>query len=70
MFPNVKDPKEITIEQLLQGLMEFEKTIDKDPGKRHFANLDRNPDGTFNDDSLVEILAGTVTLCLVIYKRS
>lgn len=57
MFPDVKDPKDLTLDQLLDGLRKFEKEIPLDPSQREFANLKRNPDThTFSDDDLVEIL--------------
>lgn len=57
MFPKVKDPKELTLKELIDGLVDFEKSIPSDPGQREFANLKRNPEThAFSDDDLVEIL--------------
>ena len=58
MFPKVKDPKDVTLDQLMEGLVMFDKQIPKDPEKREYANLKRNPEtNSYNDDDLVEILA-------------
>jgi linoleate 8R-lipoxygenase/9,12-octadecadienoate 8-hydroperoxide 8R-isomerase len=56
LFPGVKDPKDISLQDLLQGLIKFESSLSQDPHNRPFANLNRQSDGTFNDDDLVEIL--------------
>jgi hypothetical protein len=60
LFPG-KDPKEVSLEELISGLAGFEKSLDKDPLKRPFANLKRNPqDNTLDDDALVEILTESI----------
>jgi linoleate 8R-lipoxygenase/9,12-octadecadienoate 8-hydroperoxide 8R-isomerase len=55
LFPG-KNPKDISLQELILTLSKWESSLDKDPPKRNFANLKRQPDGTFNDDGLVEIL--------------
>lgn len=55
LFPG-KNPKDITVPELMRGLSKLEKSLDADPSKRPFAKLARKPDGTFDDDALVKIL--------------
>jgi len=55
LFPG-KNPKDISLQELIQTLSKWESSLDQDPPKRNFANLKRQSDGTFNDDDLVEIL--------------
>ncbi|RKF83011.1 Psi-producing oxygenase A [Golovinomyces cichoracearum] len=55
-----KDPEQVTLEELLQTLGRFEKEIPSDPLERKFANLTRNPDGTYQDDDLVNILEASI----------
>ena len=63
MFPNVKDPKDVTLDQLMDGLIKFERMIPSDPEQREFANLKRNPDThMYSDDDLVEILTSKISL--------
>ena len=59
LFPG-KDPKQIGLDELLQGLREWGHSLPKDPQKRPFANLDRGKDGSLSDDALIEILADSV----------
>lgn len=51
-----EDLHDISMPRMLQGLVEYEKSISDDPAVRTFAGLKRNENGTFNDDDLVHIL--------------
>lgn len=55
-----KPAEEVSMPELLMGLHKYEQTIDKDPSKRTFANLQRQADGTFKDDDLVNIMTSAV----------
>ena len=48
---------DLTMPELMRGLKEFDKKIPKDPLKRPFAKMQRDPTtGKYNDDELVAIL--------------
>ncbi|POS83379.1 hypothetical protein EPUL_003191 [Erysiphe pulchra] len=51
-----KDPDQVTLDEFLETLGEFEANLSNDPLERNFENLSRNPDGKFSDDDLVDIL--------------
>lgn len=55
-----KPAEEVSMVELLMGLHKYEQSIDKDPSKRTFANLERQADGTFKDDDLVKIMTSAV----------
>lgn len=55
-----KPAEEVSMVELLMGLHKYEQSIDKDPSKRTFAHLQRQPDGTFKDDDLVNIMTSAV----------
>ncbi len=59
MFPGQK-PEDVSLGQLLGALRAMEAKTPDDPLQRPFAGLKRNPDGTFNDDDLVEILQSSI----------
>lgn len=60
MFDN-KKPEEITIPDFIQGVRNWEKTIPKDPSKRVFGGLTRDPQtGKFNDAAMVNILKESI----------
>lgn len=73
LFPDVKKSlNELTPQELMQGLLRHEKSIDPDPSKREFGGLKRGPDGKFKDEDLVRIMkesiedpAGNVNSCLL-----
>lgn len=46
--------------ELMIGLKEWEKSMDKDPQKRPFAKLQRGEDGNFSDDDLVHIMTEAI----------
>ena len=58
-----KEAKDVSMQELLIGLSKWEKSLPRDPQQRPFADLKRGPDGKFNDDDLVEILASSVEDC-------
>lgn len=55
-----KDAHEVSLPDLLQGLGQWEHSLDKDPQKRPFANLKRQSNGTYNDDDLVKIMTEAI----------
>lgn len=55
-----KPAEDVSMVELLMGLHKYEQSIDKDPSKRTFANLQRQADGTFKDDDLVKIMTSAV----------
>ena len=59
LFPG-KEPKDIGLHELLQGLRLWEERLSADPQERSFANLTRGTDGTLNDDAMVNILAESI----------
>ncbi|KAK4693634.1 linoleate 10R-lipoxygenase, partial [Lecanoromycetidae sp. Uapishka_2] len=59
LFPG-KEPTQVTLPELLQGLGQWEQGLSEDPQKRPFANLDRLADGTLSDDALVKILTESI----------
>ena len=46
--------------ELLAGLGKWEKGLPRDPQQRPFAGLQRDADGKFSDDDLVEILTSSI----------
>ncbi|PYH67779.1 peroxidase/cytochrome P450 family protein [Aspergillus vadensis CBS 113365] len=57
LFPDLKKPLEqLTPQEFMQGLITYERSIEKDPSKREFGGLKRNQSGRFNDAELVQIL--------------
>ncbi|KAE8373908.1 heme peroxidase [Aspergillus bertholletiae] len=52
-----KPAEEVTIPDLIRGLGKYDKSLSKDPSQRTFAHLERQADGTFKDEELVNILA-------------
>lgn len=60
MFPG-KDPKKLSMHEILHGLHTWEQGLPEDPQHRPFANLKRDgPDHTYDDAALVEILTASV----------
>ncbi|KAF2141807.1 uncharacterized protein K452DRAFT_287766 [Aplosporella prunicola CBS 121167] len=58
-----KSAAEVPLQELLMGLAKWDKTLDKDPQKRPFANLERGTDGKFSDDDLVKIISDSIDDC-------
>ena len=59
LFPG-KKPKDVGLAELVSRLSEFEASLSANPQERPFANLQRNGDGTLNDDDLVKILTESI----------
>lgn len=59
MFPG-KEPTQVTMRELIEGLSKWEAKLPADPQKRPFAKLERGSGGSFNDDDLVKILTESV----------
>lgn len=59
LFPG-KDPKQVSMPELLQGLGRWEAGLSQNPQERPFANIERDEDGRLNDNALVEILTESV----------
>jgi hypothetical protein len=51
-----KPGEDVTLEELMMGLGKWEHGLSDDPMQRPFAGLDRQNDGTYNDDDLVRIM--------------
>ena len=63
MFPG-RDPKTVGEHEFVRKLGELEKELDDDPVLRPFHGLERQKDSdTFNDDTLVQILAESINDC-------
>lgn len=55
VFPG-QDLLNLTVPELMAGILRYEESIPKDPAMRTFAGLKRKEDGTFDDGELVKIL--------------
>ena len=55
-----KEAEDVEIYELLKGLGEWEHKLPRDPHQRPFANLQRNAEGKYDDDALVEIITGSI----------
>jgi hypothetical protein len=61
LFPDLKKPlNELNPQELLQGLLRHEQSIDPDPSKREFGNLKRGTNGKFEDGDLVRIMKESI----------
>lgn len=61
LFPNVDKPiSELNPQELAQGLLRYEQSIDEDPSKREFGGLKRGTDGRFSDQDLVNVLQASM----------
>ncbi|KAI1141068.1 linoleate diol synthase precursor [Hypoxylon sp. FL0543] len=54
------DPAEASVDEALQALSRYRRSIPDDPEERQFHNLRRGSDGTYSDDDLVDILTASV----------
>ncbi|KAK2747999.1 hypothetical protein FQN57_001590 [Myotisia sp. PD_48] len=52
-----KRGEDLSLHELVQGLGKWQAEMPEDPSQRTFAGLQRGPDGKFNDDELVQIMA-------------
>ena len=59
LFPG-KEPSQVSLPDLLQGLSKWEQSLPKDPQDRIVAGLERSADGTLDDDALVKILTESI----------
>lgn len=50
-----KNPNQITLQEFTRGLGQWEAKLSADPQERPFANLQRHPDDSFDDNDLVKI---------------
>ena len=57
---NGREPDELTIPELMQGLKKWEATLSEDPIERPFADIKRSDDGMLDDDGLVKILTESI----------
>ncbi|KAL9134531.1 MAG: hypothetical protein Q9175_004283 [Cornicularia normoerica] len=55
-----KEAKDVSMQELLQGLGKWEHGLPKDPQMRPFADLKRDAEGKLPDDELVEILTSAI----------
>lgn len=55
-----KPAAEVSMRDLLVGLKNWEASLDKDPQKWPFAKLQRQENGLFADDDLVNIITGAI----------
>jgi linoleate 8R-lipoxygenase/9,12-octadecadienoate 8-hydroperoxide 8R-isomerase len=63
LFGKGRDPKTVEAREFVGKMSEVYKKTDQDPSKREFANLQRNEDGTFPDQPLVDILVASIEDC-------
>jgi len=59
LFPG-KNPKEMSLRELVEGLQRLSSSLPEDPQKRPFAGLIRKEDGKFADEDLVEIITSSI----------
>lgn len=55
-----KPASEVSMTELLMGLGKYQAELPKDPSKRTFADLERQADGRFKDEDLVNLLVNAV----------
>lgn len=58
-----KEAEDVSMREVLMGLGKWEHGLPDDPVERPFHKLKRGPDGKFNDDDLVEIMASSIEDC-------
>ncbi|KAI1403187.1 linoleate diol synthase precursor [Hypoxylon fuscum] len=54
------DPAKANIDEYLEALGRYRRSIPNEPEERKFAGLHRGEDGTYSDDDLVDILTGSI----------
>ncbi|KAL6238146.1 Psi-producing oxygenase A [Aspergillus navahoensis] len=62
IMPGV-DPSTLSMKDFVAGLGRWQAGLSQEPLERPFSGLQRNPDGTFNDDDLVELFEKSVEDC-------
>ncbi|KAI2640055.1 linoleate diol synthase [Xylaria nigripes] len=55
-----KDPKTLTIQDIMMGMGKFAAGIPEDPAERVFGGFQRGPDGKFDDDDLVNCISDAI----------
>ncbi|KAI0018620.1 linoleate diol synthase [Xylariomycetidae sp. FL0641] len=55
-----KDPLHLSVEDMASGFAKFQSTIAADPGARVFGGFERQADGRFRDDDLVNLLCDCI----------
>lgn len=56
IFPDIKEPEKLNPQDLAQGLLRYEQSINEDPSKREFGGLKRGSNGKFDDADLVRVI--------------
>ncbi|KAE8340946.1 hypothetical protein BDV24DRAFT_151607 [Aspergillus arachidicola] len=69
MFPG-RDPSSVSLQEFVRGLGKWEADLPEQPEDRPFAGLQRKPDGSFDDDSLVKIFEDSVEDCVGAFGAS
>ena len=62
LFPESK-PCQVSLQEFMRGVRSWETTVPANPQERPFANLQRLPDGSFDDDVLVRMFHESVEDC-------
>jgi len=58
LFPDVKDPSQLSVEQFVKGLRDWEKKLPPEPSQWEFGGMERDKSsGAFDDADLVKIIA-------------
>ena len=60
LFPDTKEPEKLNPQELAQGLLRYEQSINEDPSKREFGGLKRGSDGKFADADLVRVMKDSI----------
>lgn len=60
LFPANTNPNELNPQELAQGLLRYEQSIDEDPSKREFGGLKRGSNGKFDDADLVRVMKESI----------
>lgn len=58
-----KPADQVPMHELLVGLAKWDHTLDKDPWKRPFAKMERQADGKYRDEDLVNIICDSIEDC-------
>lgn len=58
LFPTVKDPSKLSMEQFVKGLRDWEKKLPQEPDQWEFGDMKRDKStGAFDDADLIKIIA-------------
>lgn len=58
-----KDPLSLNTREMMMGFMKFEKSIPDDPAERTFGQFQRDAEGKFDDNELVDCISSAVEDC-------